>query len=75
MPSINGVQSYVAKAVQEEKKCVNELVMLVHALAGAQPVPHITEKITKLRNLSRDVGWMRRLLADLLHEQQMGGLD
>jgi hypothetical protein len=75
MASVSGVQSYVAKAIAEEKKCLTEINMLVKALAGAREVPHITEKLTKLRNLSRDVGWMRRLLADLVHEQQMGGLE
>lgn len=68
MASIDGVQKYVHRAIKDEKQCMEELSYLVDALAGGREVPHVKEKILKLRNISRDVGWMRRLLADLIHE-------
>lgn len=77
MASIDGVRSYVKKATVQEKQCMGELRALVLALAAAPPrdvstTPciNVLEKIIKLRNLSRDVGWMRRLLADLIHESE-----
>lgn len=72
MPSIDGVTAYVKKTIIEEKLCMAELLEGIHKLAGAQACPHLEEKVLKLRNISRDVGWMRRLLADLVHAQQMG---
>ena len=72
MPSIVGVQSYVAKAIKEERQCMEELISMVVVASGVRDrteIPHLAEKILKLRNISRDVGWMRRLLADLQHEE------
>lgn len=79
LPSIHGVEVYVGKATADEKMCIAELKAIICGhlkLQGTDDLsPAIAEKITKLRNISRDVGWMRRLLADLKHEQQLGGLD
>lgn len=70
LPSIDGVRAYVKRATNQEKAYVGELSQLVQELCGN----HVTLRmrcdslIMKLRNQSRDVGWMRRLLADLTKE-------
>lgn len=71
MSTIQGVEAYVMRTLQEEKQCHREILALVDAQAyiGGWSSAAIFEKVTKLRNISRDLGWMRRLLADMRKEK------
>jgi hypothetical protein len=66
MPSIDGVARYVGRVEGQEKLCLEDLRKLIADALGVGVLPlHISEQLTKLRNLSRDVGFMRRVLADM----------
>jgi len=74
MPSIIGVERYILRAQAEEKLCLSELNYRLQELcqkAGVSELP-LWEMTIKLRNISRDVGFMRRLLADLKHGSNPG---
>lgn len=69
MASIVGVRAYVQKAVRQEKAALSNLERLLSDLPESARVyaEELRAGVRELRNLSRDVGWMRRLLADLIH--------
>jgi hypothetical protein len=80
MPSIDGLNQYIGRAQGQEKIAAERILEDLHKLLitlypdeDTQPrlLPFF-EKLLELRNISRDVGWMRRLRADLKKE---GGWD
>lgn len=70
MASIVGVERYVGRCLEDEKRCLTEIRQFILAAAALTSVPpHIEEKLMKLRNCSREVGSMKRLAADLRKEK------
>jgi len=73
MPSVPGVVAYVAKTYKQRAKEMRELHDNLDLwIEDRARRAWVSEKLLIIRNLSEDLGSMRRLLGDLRHDELVG---